>query len=298
MLDESAFRDIVSHKLKKKNSALEVLPTNANPCSSPPKNIPQIADFTASEQPNIEIPGPGLLLQQTVPPIPTSEQVSKSDKSSVDTTNQEAESGSDSKVEPQSEVPPTEPQASENFDELGSDKLEQKPEKVEEGRSVEDIIPKQRWLANLPPNFRKTGLEVLEQLLAAEGLQVEPIGTLSIDNEPVFDFDIGTLLRTLVLPYHKGQLPPAVEAWLREQDMTTFPNQNLKIRPAWRPLHNLRPSTRATHREPSKDPIPNQHLEQRPAWKPLHNLRPSTRATRQEPSEDPKHSTRGRKRKA
>lgn len=116
-------------------------------------------------------------------------------------------------------------------------------------RLVEEIIPEHRWLSALPPSFRSKGRKLLVQLQEAGGFAISNTGQISINNTAVEDYDIGTLLRTLVIPFHRGQLPQQIEEWLRSKNMTKFRNHLIKIRPRWEPLYNLRASTMDAHQE-------------------------------------------------
>ena len=87
-----------------------------------------------------------------------------------------------------------------------------------------------RWLAELPPSFRKEASRVLKLLQESTRVRISKSGTVSVDGTELSNTDIIRILRALVVPFHKGTIPKKIERVLK--------GQWTKTRAVWKPLYN------------------------------------------------------------
>jgi hypothetical protein len=122
-----------------------------------------------------------------------------------------------------------------------------------ENRSVKDLLPEHAWIEQLPPSYRREGLRLLRQLEATGTFDVDPDGGILIDGKLIPDYNITTFLRTASIPFHKGEFPPLLREWLRQQPEIKLRNHLARIRPVWVKKYDSRRSTTGRPQEPSED---------------------------------------------
>ena len=110
-------------------------------------------------------------------------------------------------------------------------------------RTVEALVPEHKWLNQLPPSYRQSGLQLLRKLADTGEFKVSDEGIISVQGRPIENYNITNFLRTTCIPFHKGDIPQPIQEWLRQHKEIKFRNHLAKVRPAWVNKYGLR-STR------------------------------------------------------
>ena len=126
------------------------------------------------------------------------------------------------------------------------EKLAESLEKLVESVENTDFS---EWFAVLPASFRKDCNKLLENLLNTEGFKISNKGELVINSNPIPNYHITDFLRTVCIPYNKGQLPLQLQEWFRNHNITKFRNRLVAIRPKWVKQYSWRKSTEAQRQD-------------------------------------------------
>lgn len=106
-----------------------------------------------------------------------------------------------------------------------------------------DTDVEEDWAKDLPPAYKAKAQEFINKLKATGSFDISQNGQVVL-NQKTLNYSISEFLRTAFVPYNQTTFPIDVQEWLREQNMTTFPNPLAQLRPKWESAFTLRRSTR------------------------------------------------------
>ena len=146
------------------------------------------------------------------------------------------------------EAPLPDPLPTETLDKEIRPTPEPESPKQGKGRNLIQVVAndQSKWLHQLPSSFQTDGFRLLAILEKHDNFSYKPDGTITINGHPVQGYDLSQFLQTACVPFHKGQLPPAVHDFLRDSGITRLRNHLVKIRPKWIKRYAWKPSTMET----------------------------------------------------
>ena len=109
----------------------------------------------------------------------------------------------------------------------------------------------------LPPIFKKEGKALLQRLQDESEFALDKHGNITISGEQLENYNIREFLRATCIPFHTGQIPVKLQAWLRKKGITKFRNHRQKLMVPWQKRYSWRESTKAKRQRRSEAPGPS-----------------------------------------
>jgi len=94
----------------------------------------------------------------------------------------------------------------------------------------------------LPPSYQKEGYNFLFKLVDNPAFSLSKEGDIQVQGIDLEPYHITDFLRVAFLTHHKGEIPTALQEWLKKQSIS-FPTSQVKLRPKFVSKYSFRAST-------------------------------------------------------